>query len=187
MTDSATRTSDAETEAEAKKPIKEIPVVQDQGIFQHDTGDVYDGFFEAKKKDRTVKMHGPGVYTTAEGDSYTGNWDADRLGGGEEVTISFADTSKYEGYFKDWCYHGPGNYSYPDASVLQCDFVENSPTGNLTLTDPNGHTWMGRAEQGYGWVEPVNHFYEMLEKTRDSGRIKRRHKNKGNAQETPQL
>lgn len=119
---------------------------------------------------------GPGVYTTAEGDIYTGMWENDRLGANEDVTITFTDTSRYEGYFKDWCYSGAGRYLYPDSSVLQCEFVENSPVGGMTLTDPNGHTWLGRAEQGYGWFEPVNHFYTMLEKTRESGRIRRRHK-----------
>lgn len=56
-----TTTTDTTTEAsetEIKKPVKEVPVVQDQGFFQHDTGDTYDGFFEAKKKDHSVKMHG---------------------------------------------------------------------------------------------------------------------------------
>lgn len=47
-----------ELEGDEKKVVKEIPVVQDQGYFIHDTGDTYDGFFEAKKKDRNVKMHG---------------------------------------------------------------------------------------------------------------------------------
>lgn len=49
--------------AEVKKPAKEIPVIQDQGFFQHDTGDTYDGYFEAKKKDRSVKMHGRHLLT----------------------------------------------------------------------------------------------------------------------------
>lgn len=49
---------DSEAQEEVKKPVKEVPVVQDQGFFVHDTGDTYDGFFEAKKKDKTAKMHG---------------------------------------------------------------------------------------------------------------------------------
>lgn len=125
-----------------------------------------------------LKSPGPGVYTTAEGDIYTGMWENDRLGANEEVTITFTDTARFEGLFKDWCFSGPGKYTYPDNSILQCDFVENSPVGNLVLTDPNGHTWLGRAEQGFGWFEPVNHFYTMLEKTRESDKIRRRHKNK---------
>lgn len=44
--------------AEVAKPGKEILVVQDEGFFKHDTGDTYTGFFEAKKKERIVKMHG---------------------------------------------------------------------------------------------------------------------------------
>ncbi|KAM3965765.1 uncharacterized protein ACR2FA_000091 [Aphomia sociella] len=174
MTDTVT---DLESEG-TKKPVKEIPIVQDQGFFKHETGDTYEGFFEAKKKDRSVKMHGPGIYTTAEGDVYTGVWDADRLGANEETFIAFADGSKYEGVLKDWCYNGYGRYLYPDSSVLTCTFVENSPFGNLSLTDPNGHKWLGRAEQGYGWLDRVNHFYELLETTRDISRIRRRHKNK---------
>lgn len=57
MTDTSRTEVDSEN-TEAKKPVKEIPVVQDQSFFQHDTGDTYDGFFEAKKKDRVAKMHG---------------------------------------------------------------------------------------------------------------------------------
>lgn len=48
---------DPESELDVKQ-VKEIPIVQDTGTFKHDTGDVYDGYFEAKKKDRSVKMHG---------------------------------------------------------------------------------------------------------------------------------
>ncbi|KAI8439538.1 hypothetical protein MSG28_013285 [Choristoneura fumiferana] len=159
---------DSEAQEEVKKPVKEVPVVQDQGFFVHDTGDTYDGFFEAKKKDKTAKMHGPGVYTTAEGDTYSGSWDNDKLGANAEVTVAFTDGSRYEGMFKEWCFSGRGRYVYPDGSAMFCDFVENNPTGNLVLTDPNGHLWLGKAETGYGWFEPVNHFYHMLEKTRES-------------------
>ncbi|PZC71767.1 uncharacterized protein LOC110382242 [Helicoverpa armigera] len=164
---------------DSKKPTKEkeILVIQDQGFFQHDTGDTYNGYFEAKKKDRTVKMQGPGVYTTAEGDSYTGSWEADKFGGVDEVVISFADGSKYEGIIKDWCYTGNSTYTYPDGSVLQGEFIENCPVGQLSLTDPNGHTWLGNADQGFAWFEPVNHYYEFLETTRDMSKIKKRHRN----------
>ncbi|XP_045451218.1 phosphatidylinositol 4-phosphate 5-kinase 2-like [Melitaea cinxia] len=165
---------DTELVTDTPKPVKEIPVVQDHGSFKHDTGDIYEGFFEAKKKDKSVKMHGPGTYTTAEGDTYFGEWDADRLGVNEDVCIKFTDGSKYVGKIKDWSYSGRGKYFYPDDSVLECDFSENTPVGNLTLTDPNNHKWLGRAEQGYGWFEPVNHFYEYLEKTKESKVKKRR-------------
>ncbi|XP_028170507.1 uncharacterized protein LOC114360125 isoform X4 [Ostrinia furnacalis] len=113
MTDTTTEVDSENTEA--KKPVKEIPVVQDQGFFQHDTGDTYDGFFEAKKKDRVAKMHGPGLYTTVEGDTYMGTWDADKLGGNDEVTVAFTDGSRYEGFFKDWSYSGRGR---PERSHL---------------------------------------------------------------------
>ncbi|KAJ0174585.1 hypothetical protein K1T71_009693 [Dendrolimus kikuchii] len=176
---------DTDSDAEVKKPVKEIPVIQDQGFFQHDTGDVYNGYFEAKKKDRSVKMHGTGMYTTAEGEVYTGAWDADRLGANEVATITFIDTSRYEGYIKDWCFAGRGKYFYPDGSVLHCDFVDNCPMGRLMLTDPNGHTWLGKADPGYGWFEPVNHFYDMLEKTREPLKAKRRHKSKELQEATP--
>lgn len=54
------------------------------------------------------------------------------------------------------------------------EFSDNCPVGNLDLTDPNGHVWLGKAEHGFGWFEPVNHFYELLETTHT--RVKRRHK-----------
>lgn len=43
---------------DTRKQVKEVAVVQDEGFFCHDTGDTYNGFFEAKKKDKSVKMHG---------------------------------------------------------------------------------------------------------------------------------
>ncbi|XP_022823137.1 uncharacterized protein LOC111354089 [Spodoptera litura] len=153
---------------------KEIPVVHDQGFFQHDTGDSYDGYFEAKKKDRAVKMHGYGVYTTAEGDRYQGHWDQDRFGWSDEVVISYVDGAKFEGIVKDWSYSGKGNYTYPDGGHLHCEFADSCPTGNLRLTDPNGHIWLGKAELGFAWFEPVNHFYDFLE-TASATRSKRRH------------
>ncbi|XP_023937148.2 uncharacterized protein LOC112045266 [Bicyclus anynana] len=149
------------------KPIKDSPVIQDEGFFQHDTGDKYEGFFEAKKKDRIVKMHGTGTYTTAEGDIYSGTWEADRLGANEEVSITFKDGSKYVGHFDDWSYNGQGKYIYPDDSVLMGNFIGNIPVGDLTLVDPNGHEWVGKADNGFAWLDPVNHFYEMLERSRD--------------------
>lgn len=56
MTDTPTE-ADSDVEV-SKKPAKEVPVVQDHGFFKHTTGDLYDGYFEAKKKDRSVRMHG---------------------------------------------------------------------------------------------------------------------------------
>ncbi|CAG4956716.1 unnamed protein product [Parnassius apollo] len=158
-----------------KRQAKEVTIVHDEGLFCHDTGDTYNGFFEVKKKDKTVKMHGPGTYTTAEGDTYVGVWHGDKLGVNEEAKIFYSDGSRYEGFLKDWCYSGLGRYYYPDGSVLQCEFIDNSPVGNLTLTDPNGHIWLGKAEQGYCWLDPVNHYYDMLEKAKEI-RNKRQHK-----------
>ncbi|KAJ8712387.1 hypothetical protein PYW07_005229 [Mythimna separata] len=172
---SGTTMTETEIPEEKKAAVKEIPFVHDEGFFQHDTGDTYEGEFEAKKKDLTVKMQGYGVYTTAEGDSYKGHWDADKLVATDVTVISFNDGSKYEGLVKDWTYSGHGNYTYPDGSVLAGEFVENCPVGYLVMTDPNGHIWLGKAEQGYGWFEPVNHFYEMLEPTQT--KIKRIQKN----------
>ncbi|CAH2043842.1 unnamed protein product, partial [Iphiclides podalirius] len=154
--------------ADAKKTVKEVTVIQDEGFFCHDTGDTYNGFFEVKKKDKSVKMHGHGIYTTAEGDSYEGVWENDKLGVADDVLITYSDGSRYEGPLKDWCYNGRGRYVYPDGSVLHGEFVDNCPVGNLTLVDPNGHTWLGKAEQGYCWYQPVNHYYDILEKTRET-------------------
>ncbi|XP_063536806.1 MORN repeat-containing protein 4-like [Cydia strobilella] len=148
---------------EQKKAVKEIVVVFDEGTFVHETGDTYGGSFEARKKDRFLKMNGPGVYTTAEGDVYTGAWEGDRLVG-DDVTITYTDGSKYEGPFKEWSYNGRGKYSYPDGTVLNTDFVENCPVKEMLLTDPNGHVWLGRADVGFGRLDPWNHFYQGLER-----------------------
>lgn len=133
----------------------------------------------------TVTVSGLGVYTTAEGDSYSGNWEADKLTVNGLAIISYNDGSKFEGFIKEWSYTGRGKYTYPDGSVLAGDFVDNCPVGPLVLTDPNGHVWMGVAEQGFGWCEPVNHFYEMLETTQV--RPKRHHKNILNEEELSPL
>ncbi|XP_049875729.1 uncharacterized protein LOC126373589 [Pectinophora gossypiella] len=172
-------TDTSETESEVvKKPAKEkeITVVQDQGRFLHSTGDTYDGFFEAKKKDKSVKMHGPGVYTTAEGDIYSGTWESDKLNAFEVTTIQYKDGSKYEGFIRDWSYQSAGKYSYPDGSYLTCDFMANAPTGSLTMTDPNGHQWLAKADVGFAWFEPVNHYYDMLERSRDVPKNKKKRK-----------
>lgn len=112
-----------------------------------------------------ISTIGPGTYTTAEGDVYSGTWEADRLVSNEEVSIAFTDGSRYQGMFNNWAYNGQGKYIYPDNSVLTGNFVDNVPVGSLTLIDPNGHKWIGKAEQGYAWLDPVNHFYEMLDHT----------------------
>lgn len=65
--------------------------------------------------------------------------------------------------------------------MLECEFLENCPVGKLKLVDPNGHVWLGKAEQGFGWLSPVNHYFEMLEKSRDPSRTK---KSKKSEQET---
>ncbi|XP_063365865.1 MORN repeat-containing protein 4-like [Cydia amplana] len=149
---------------EQKKPVKEITVVFDEGTFVHETGDIYEGSFEARKKDRFLKMNGRGVYTTAEGDVYTGGaWENDRLIG-DDVTITYTDGSKYEGPFKDWSYNGRGKYTYPDGTVLNTDFVENCPVKGTVLTDPNGHVWLGRPDVGFVRLDPWNHFYQELER-----------------------
>lgn len=61
-------------------------------------------------------------------------------------------------------YFGNGVYEYPDGTFIAGEFMENAPINSLTLTDPNGHVWLGTAEVGYCWFEPVNHFYKFLEK-----------------------
>lgn len=55
---SATTTELDVTEDKKEKPVKEIPMIRDSGFFEHETGDTYEGEFEAKKKDHSVKMHG---------------------------------------------------------------------------------------------------------------------------------
>lgn len=50
--------SSTEDNVVSKKPIKEVLVYQDTGTFRHNTGDIYDGAFEIKKKDRSIKMNG---------------------------------------------------------------------------------------------------------------------------------
>ena len=54
------------TEGEKEKPVKEVPVIYDQAAFLHQTGDTYDGNFEAKKKDHSVRMHGEVPYRLTE-------------------------------------------------------------------------------------------------------------------------
>ncbi|KAL4711495.1 hypothetical protein ACJJTC_000511 [Scirpophaga incertulas] len=174
MTDITTDVDSEDTEV--KKPMKEIQVVQDKSVFVHNTGDVYDGSFELKKKDKIARMHGPGTYITAVGDIYTGIWEADKLGANEVVSINFIDGSRFEGSFRDWSYSGPGRYYYADGSVLKGEFAENTLVGQLELSDPNGHVWLGKAQQGFAWFEARNHYFDMLPTTCDREKVKRHHK-----------
>lgn len=107
---------------------------------------------------------GPGTYRTAEGDTYTGVWDFDKLGDTQDVELRYADGARYDGHLRDWMYHSRGRYQYPDGTTIICEFVDNAPVGSLSLADPNGHEWLGTAEVGHCWFEPVNHFYRLLEK-----------------------
>lgn len=106
-----------------------------------------------------------GIYLTAGGESYIGNWDRDKINPNEVVTIIFPNGAKYEGIFKEWCYYGAGKYTYPDGTAMLGNFLENCPVGVVTLYDPNGHKWLGKAEAGFAWFTPVNHYYDMLENT----------------------
>lgn len=108
---------------------------------------------------------GYGVYTTAEGDSYTAHWENNIIDSKETTIVSFNDGARFEGFLKDFCYSGKGKYTYPDGSVLTGEFSDNCPVGHLVLTDPNGHIWLAKAETGFAWCASVNHFYEMLETT----------------------
>lgn len=56
MTDSGDISETATVDT--KKQVKEVLVIQDEGFFVHDTGDTYNGSFEVKKKDRSIKMQG---------------------------------------------------------------------------------------------------------------------------------
>ncbi|KAJ2945695.1 hypothetical protein O0L34_g535 [Tuta absoluta] len=173
---------DMEETRKKKGKEKEVATFQATGLFKFDTGDTYDGSFEARKKDKSVRMHGPGTYTTNEGDSYTGVWENDKLGaGGEEVTIRYHTGAKYEGNMRDWCYHGKGRYKYPDGSVLECDFDYNCPVGLMELTDPNGHHWHAKAEHGFACFEPVNHYYDMLDSVIDKAEIRKRRREMNSA------
>ncbi|GBP40035.1 hypothetical protein EVAR_19163_1 [Eumeta japonica] len=121
----------------------------------------------------TVLYIGPGVYTTVDGDTYSTEWVEEKLPVNVETTVVYSDGSKYHGYFKDWMYSGKGKYFYPDGSWMECDFFENCPIDNLTFTDPNGHAWLGKADVGFGWLEPSNHYYRYLNGENSAGKILR--------------
>ena len=42
-----------------------------------------------------------------------------------EGSISFIDGSHYKGNLQNGCFHGKGQYTYGDGTVIQMDFKEN--------------------------------------------------------------
>ncbi|GBP40034.1 hypothetical protein EVAR_19162_1 [Eumeta japonica] len=112
-------------------------------------------------------VEGKGIYRSAQGDSYSSNWQNNNLPFDEKSYIKYPDGSKYEGHLNNWMYTGKGMYTFPDGSSMECNFEQNCPTGEIVLRDPNGHLWKGKADLGYGWMEPTNHYYNILVKQRE--------------------
>jgi hypothetical protein len=54
--------------------------------------------------------------------------------------LSFPDTSRYEGGFRDNTYEGPGKFFYTDGKVLSGQFKEGYIEGKVLITYPDGST-----------------------------------------------
>lgn len=88
----------------------------------------FEGNFEAGK------MHGRGVLQYANGTRYDGDFRFDeREGAG---SISYSTGGRYDGQWKANAYHGRGKITYVGGQVLETDFVEGRPAGELANDTP---------------------------------------------------
>ena len=107
----------------------------EQGTGTSADGDTYTG--EWKDGER----NGQGTMTYADGDTYTGEWqDGNRHGQG---TMTYAGGTTYTGDWKDGFSHGKGVETLADGTTYTGDWKGGKPTGQGTKTFSFGATYTG--------------------------------------------
>ena len=87
-----------------------------------------------------------GTGTSADGDTYTGEWkDGERNGQG---TMTYADGDTYTGEWKDGKRNGHGTGKYIAGSSYTGEWKGGKPTGQGTITYPNGTKRTGEWKDG---------------------------------------
>lgn len=136
--------------------------IQNVGSFHFWNGDAYEGGFLAAKKTRQIVMEGEGAYTTGDLHVYKGVWENDSM---KEVdNITFPGQTVFSGNVEDMTFQGPGIYNFKENIAIEGQFISNRLVGNLMLTDPNGHKWVGKSTLSYRDVilYPVLPFWQSV-------------------------
>ena len=94
---------------------------------EFDNGDKYRGLLDDKSR-----PSGKGVYTTADGHVFEGEFTKGKLNG--LGSLSFPDGSFYEGQFKNDKFHGDGVFKDADGTVMQGQFKNGTWLGEVETT-----------------------------------------------------
>ena len=107
----------------------------EQGTGTSADGDTYTG--EWKDGER----NGQGTYTYADGTTYTGEWRDNKPNG--QGTITYSDGDTYTGEFKDGMRHGRGTETAVDGTTYTGEWKGNNYNGQGTKTWADGATYIG--------------------------------------------
>jgi hypothetical protein len=88
--------------------------------------------------------HGRGTWT-AQGFTYTGNWDTGRPHG--HGTATWPDGFRYEGEWQNGAFHGNGKLFFPNGQRYEGGFAEGKPTAGSLIT-PQGERMSARGDIG---------------------------------------
>jgi hypothetical protein len=90
--------------------------------------------------------HGRGVYVSAQGDRYEGEFRNGLMEGQGHWRI--VGDGAYRGGMKDGLYHGTGRFDYEDGSVYEGSFAEGVYEGQGAWVHPDGESYLGQHHQG---------------------------------------
>ena len=113
----------------------------DAGRVTYSDGTVYLG-----QLDGDYRRSGQGSITWRNGDSYEGDFLADKLSGSGVYTFKSGDV--YEGDFLDGKKHGRGKYTSFDGSYYEGEFANDLRHGKGTLVTSDGGVYEGEFENG---------------------------------------
>jgi hypothetical protein len=128
-----------------------------------------------------VRRDGKGVYTTADGDVYVGEYVSGMRHG--QGVYTRKDGSRYEGQFRDGLPNGPGVYVYENGDIYSGTFRNDEFDGHGRWSNIRGDYYEGQfragKRHGKGALEAKGNRYEgdWVDDLRD-GRGKYRFKNK---------
>jgi hypothetical protein len=89
---------------------------------------------------------GYGIYTSQNGDKYSGQWKGGTWSG--YGTLTLISGNGYFGQFEDGKFNGTGTYTWPDGRKYIGQFKDDLFNGQGTYTWPNGEKYVGRFEGG---------------------------------------
>ncbi|XP_031355277.1 uncharacterized protein LOC116179615 [Photinus pyralis] len=148
-----------------------------EGEFTLPNGDKYVGSYGAHRNG-TVWREGHGTYTSEDNQVYEGEWVDDKLVDEGTAAISFPTGVKFRGVITKDKYSGPGIYSFDNLMEISCAFMDNKPTGRITLFDLEGKMWTGIAQEDHAVLLRENVFFVNINETEGMGKLKSSHEDK---------